>query len=69
MTISLRDFFAANADVSWMQGATIEFASEKSGATPPPANPTEKQLANFWIRAELKWRWKYADFMIDGKGD
>ena len=65
--ISLRNFYAATADVSWMQGATISFASEKAGVNPPPDPPTDAQLANFWIRVELKWRWKYADLMLKGR--
>ena len=67
--IPLRDFFAATADVTWMKSASIEFAGAKADVNPPPANPTPNQLANFWTKVELKWRWKYADFMVRGKGD
>lgn len=69
MTISLRNYYAAQADVSWINSASIEYACEKADVNPPPDNPTAKQLANFWIRVELKWRWKYADLMLSGKGD
>lgn len=68
MEIPLRDYFAATADVGWMVGATTDYAAEKSGANPPPPNPTDAQLATFWIRAELKWRFKYADLMLKGLG-
>ena len=67
--ISLRNYFAANAYVDWIKDASIEFASKKSDVQEPPPNPTPNQLANFWIKVELKWRWKYADMMLQGKGD
>lgn len=65
--ISLRNYFAATADVSWMRSVTIEQAVAKADVNPPPAQPTENQLANFWIKVEIKWRWKYADLMLKGK--
>lgn len=67
--IPLRDFFAANADITWIKDATVEFASKKADVNEPPANPTVNQLANFWVKVEIKWRWKYADLMTLGKGD
>jgi len=65
--ISLRNYFAANADVTWIKGSSIEYAAAKADVNPPPANPTDNQLANFWTRVEIKWRWKYADLMLKGR--
>ncbi len=65
--ISRRDYFAATADVTWTKDATLERAAAKSGVNAPGANPTEQQLANFWIKVEIAWRWKYADLMLRGR--
>lgn len=65
--ISRRDYFASNANVSWLHNITTTEAALKAGVNPPPQTPTEQQLANFWIRAEIVWRWKYADLMLRGK--
>lgn len=67
--ITRRDYFAAHADVSWIATASIPYACAKADTNPPPPNPTDNQLSNFWIRVELKWRWKFADLMVSGKGD
>ena len=66
--IGLRYFFAATADVDWIKDASIPYASAKADVNPPPDNPTDNQLSNFWVKVELKWRWKYADLMLKGAG-
>ena len=65
--ISVRNFYSATADVTWLYNISTDAAAAKTGINPPPPTPTEQQLANFWIRAEIVWRWKYADLMIKGR--
>ena len=65
--VSRRDYFAATADITWINTSNTAYASAKTGVNPPPANPTDDQLSNFWIKVEIKWRWKYADLMLKGK--
>lgn len=65
--VSRRDFFATNANLSWLHTISTDAAAAKAGINPPPANPTTQQLANFWIKAEIAWRWRYADLMLKGR--
>lgn len=65
--VSLRNYFAATADVGWMRGCTAEEAEAKTGVKAPAGNPIPAdKLAKFWIRVEVTWRWIYADLMLDG---
>lgn len=66
MNISTRDYFAASADVTWMNNATLQEISFKTGVSVPPGNPNSQQIIKFKIRAEIAWRWRYSDFMLDG---
>lgn len=65
--VPLRDYFAATADVDWIYSSPVDVVAARADVNPPPANPTAQQLANFYVRAEIKWRWKYADLMLKGK--
>ena len=65
--VTLRDYYAATADVTWMVGASLEYIEAKSGVTAPTGGTIPIQvLAKFMIRAENAWRWRYSDFMMDG---
>jgi len=66
--IARRDFFAAHANILWMNGATMEEASFRSNMKIPNVLTPEK-IARFWIKAEIKWRWRYADMMCEGFGE
>lgn len=70
--ISRRDYFAATADVSWLKGefgelANLEFIAEKAGINVPASPMTIRQLTNFLSKAEIAWRWRYADLMLRGR--
>ena len=69
--VSRRDFFAANADISWMKDnygeyLSIDFIAEKCGINRPPSPLNIRQVSNFITRAEIAWRWRYADLMLKG---
>ena len=61
-----RDYFAAFADVGWMNGATADFITLKTGVNHPPEPMTDAQKALFYTRAQIAWRWRYADLMVKG---
>lgn len=67
MNISLRDYFAATANVSWLHNISADDAALKAGINAPGQGATAQQIANFWIRAEIAWRFRYSDLMLKGK--
>ena len=72
MDVSRRDFFASTADLSWMKGEfgelmPLEFIASKVGINPPTKPITMNELTRFLTRAEIIWRWKYADLMMKGR--
>lgn len=66
-SVSRRDFFAATADVSWIKADTkIEYIAMKSGIETIEVKATPDQVVQFYLKAEIAWRWRYADLMIKG---
>ena len=68
--ITRRDFFAANADTSWINRGSvvqgdIDNAHDLTGV-PKPSVSDKDAVYNFWVRVEIAWRWKFADLMHDG---
>ena len=71
--INIRDYFAAHADVSWIRNANSQGnqtgaleASRRTGVVIPSAPATDEEWSEFWIRVEVVWRWKFADYMLQG---
>jgi len=66
--ISRRDYFAANADISWIYDASPGEAFRRTGVSIPPGDTTTnpQQWIRFWVKVEIAWRWKYADLMMEG---
>ena len=70
--ISRRDYFSATADLSWMKGEfgeymPLAFIAEKVGVNPPQSPISMGQLTRFLTKAEILWRWQYADLMLKGR--
>ena len=66
MELSRRDSFALGADVSWIETALADYVTAKTGVDHPPLPMTDNQKAAFLNRAEIVWRWKFADYMLKG---
>lgn len=72
INVERRDYFAANADTSWIDRgsrvpANLDNASALTGV-PVPSDPiSDADLYLFWVRVEIAWRWKFADLMAEGK--
>ena len=68
MEISRRDYFAAHANIDWIKTTTPQKASFKTGVPVPQGTPvTDEQWEEFWETVEVKWRWKYANLMLQGE--
>lgn len=70
--LSRRDYFASTADLSWMRGEfgelmPLDFIAEKAGINAPTSPISINELTRFLTKAEIVWRWKYADLMIKGR--
>jgi hypothetical protein len=65
-----RDYFAATADVSWVSwtstDSTLMIAASKKAGVPTPSTISINSVVKFWARAEIAWRWRYANLMYDG---
>lgn len=66
--VPLRDFFAANADITWISSATPGMAFRRTGVQIPAGNESTnpQQWVRFWVKVEIAWRWIYADLMLKG---
>ncbi len=64
--ISIRNFFAATADVTWMATTSASNAELKTGVLAPKQTDPPEAFVKFWISAEIAWRWRYADLMLQG---
>jgi len=67
--ISRRDFFAATANVDWIKTSPSAIVALICDINDLPPTPTDGQKALFYVKAEIKWRWRYSGLMLSGKGD
>jgi hypothetical protein len=67
MTISVRDFFAGHADLTWIDKTNPDEASRRTGVAVPGAGATDLQWTKFWVRVDIAWRWRFADLMSKGQ--
>lgn len=68
MSVPLRDYFAANADITWINGVSPGEAFRRTGVDIPSGTESSNpnQWVKFWVKVEIAWRWKYADLMMQG---
>ena len=66
--ISRRDYFAATADIAWIEGASPGEAFRRTGVPIPPGDESTnpQQWIKFWVTVEIAWRWRYANLMMKG---
>lgn len=66
--IPIRDYFAANADISWIKSASPGEAFRRTGVDIPNGDESTnpQQWVRFWVKVEIAWRWRYANLMMEG---
>lgn len=65
--VSRRDHFASIADVSWIRKESSDMVTLITGVNHPPEPMSDAQKATFYVRAEIAWRWKFANLMLKGE--
>jgi len=69
MNLKLNHLYSQNLNIYGDLGNIIAFKykAEKAGINEPSSPMTIRQLTNFLTKAEIVWRWKYADLMMKGR--